>query len=95
MRRSRPEPRPWRILGAAGDRLIVLRNCADFARGAINFCRPGALRRSTLADAGITTPKHAAKPLASYGRRRPEPGLSCFLIPEVPGSRFSRPPRPI
>ena len=69
---------------------LLYRNCADFARDIINFYHPGALRRSLLADAGITTPKHAAKSLVSFGRRRPELGLSCFLIPQVPGSRSSR-----
>jgi hypothetical protein len=68
---------------------LLCRNCADFARGIINFYYPGALRRSLIADAGITTPKQSAKALVKYGRRRPELGLRRFAIPQVPGMRRS------
>lgn len=64
---------------------LFYRNCADFARGIINFYYPGALRRSLIADAGMSTPKHSAKALVKYGRRRPELGLRHFVIPQVPG----------
>ena len=68
---------------------IFYRNCADFARGIVNFYYPGALRRSILADAGITTPKHAAKSLVRHGRRNPDLSLSGFRIPQIPGARPS------
>ena len=64
---------------------LFYRNCADFARGIINFYYPGALGRNLVADAGISTPKHSAKALVKYGRRRPELGLRHFVIPQVPG----------
>jgi hypothetical protein len=69
---------------------LLYRNCADFARGIVNFYYPRALRRSRIADAGITTPKHAAKTLVNYCRRRPGLRLSQFVIPQVPGGRPSR-----
>jgi len=68
---------------------LLFRNCADFARGIVNFYYPHALRRSIVADAGISTPKHAAKALVSYCRRRPELRLTCFKIPQVAGPRRS------
>jgi len=68
---------------------LFYRNCADFARDIINFYYPGALRRSIIADAGISTPKHAAKALVKYCRRRPGVRLSRFVIPQIPGIRRS------
>jgi len=68
---------------------LLYRNCADFARGIVNFYYPGALRRSLIADAGISTPKHAAKALVKYCRRRPALHLSRFVIPQIPGTRPS------
>lgn len=68
---------------------LLYRNCADFARGIINFYYPGALRRSLIADAGTSTPKHSAKALVKYGRRRPELDLRQFVIPQIPGMRRS------
>jgi hypothetical protein len=68
---------------------ILFRNCADFARGIVNFYYPRALRRSFIADVGIATPKHSAKSLVGYGRRRPDLGLSRFMIPQIPGKRGS------
>jgi hypothetical protein len=68
---------------------LLYRNCADFARGIVNFYYPRALRRSFIADAGISTPKHSAKALVGYSRRRPDLRLSRFMIPQVPGGRRS------
>jgi RES domain-containing protein len=67
---------------------LLYRNCADFARSVINFYYPGALRRSFVADVGITTPKHLGKNLVQYSRQR-ELLLSQFVIPQVPGLRPS------
>ena len=36
-------------------------NCADFAKGVLNFYYPKSLHRSLVADVGITTPKQMAK----------------------------------
>jgi hypothetical protein len=69
---------------------LLYRNCADFARGIVNFYYPRALRRSPIADAGISTPKHSAKTLISYCRRRPGMRLSKFVIPQIPGGRPSK-----
>lgn len=65
---------------------LLFANCADFARKAINFYQPHAVRRNFLADAGITTPKQDAKSLVSYSRHHPVVELSSFQIPQVPGS---------
>lgn len=63
----------------------VSRNCADFAKDVINFYYPKALRRSVVADVGITTPKQMAKSLIKYSSRHPEVELSRYVIPQVPG----------
>jgi hypothetical protein len=64
----------------------VSNNCADFTKDVINFYYPKALRRSIVADAGITTPKQMAKTLAKFNARHPEVQFSRLVIPQVPGS---------
>lgn len=64
---------------------LLWRNCADFAKDIFNFYYPRTLRRSILADAGITTPKQLAKGLVQFSRRRPELAFSAFAIPQVEG----------
>jgi hypothetical protein len=66
---------------------FFFRNCADFARDIIHTYYPKAIRGSLLADLGLTTPKHIAKSFVSFATRRPELGLTSFVIPQVPGSR--------
>jgi hypothetical protein len=63
----------------------VSNNCADFAKGIINFYYPRALHRSVIADVGITTPKQMAKMLVKFNRRHPEIQYSRFVIAQVPG----------
>jgi len=73
---------------------LLSHNCADFAREAINFYYPNAVHRSLIADAGIMTPKQAAKSLLRYAKRHPALELSSFEIPQVPGPvERSRPVR--
>lgn len=73
---------------------LLSHNCADFAREAINFYYPKAVHRSFIADAGIMTPKQAAKSLARYAKRHPALQLAGFEIPQVPGTvERSRPVR--
>ncbi|MDR1726988.1 MAG: hypothetical protein LBT74_03520 [Acidobacteriota bacterium] len=64
---------------------LLLRNCADFAKDVVNFYYPKTVRRSIVADLGITTPKQAARSLVKFGARRPELRSSSFVIPQVPG----------
>jgi hypothetical protein len=64
---------------------LFFRNCADFARTVINACYPRAVRRSLLADAGLTTPKQIAKSLVKYSRKHPELHLTSFVIPQIGG----------
>ena len=66
---------------------ILTRNCADFVKAIINFYQPKALRRSYVADVGISTPKQMGKTLVQHGARHPELELSRFIISQVPGNR--------
>jgi len=63
---------------------LLWRNCADFATSIINGYYPGALRRSLLADVGITTPKNIARRLLKYARRH-EIEVESFVIPQITG----------
>src|SRR6202049_5068536 len=65
---------------------LVSNNCADFAKGVLNFYYPRSLHRSLIADIGITTPKQIAKMLTKYGAHHPEFQFSRLIISQVPGS---------
>ncbi len=65
---------------------LISNNCADFAKGVLNFYYPKSLRRSLVADVGITTPKQMAKRLIKYSDRHPELRFSRLVISQVPGS---------
>jgi hypothetical protein len=65
---------------------LLLHNCADFARQAIDFYYPHAVSRSLIADAGIMTPKQAAKSLVSYSKRHRDLQFSVFVIPQIRGT---------
>ncbi len=68
---------------------LLYRNCADFARTILNFYYPSAVKRSIIADVGITTPKYSAKALVKYARRQPGLSISGFVVRQVPGLRRS------
>jgi len=65
---------------------LLSNNCADFAKGIVNFYYPKSVHRSVIADLGITTPKQLAKMLTKFNDHHPELGLSRFVIAQVPGS---------
>jgi hypothetical protein len=65
---------------------LLYRNCADFSRTVIDIYYPKAVHRNFIGDAGIMTPKQAAKSLVKYGRKHPEVSLTAFVIPQVPGA---------
>jgi hypothetical protein len=65
---------------------LVSNNCADFAKGVLNFYYPKSLHRSLIADVGITTPKQIAKMLTKFSARHPEFQFSRLIISQVPGS---------
>jgi hypothetical protein len=65
---------------------LVSNNCADFAKGVLNFYYPRSLHRSLVADVGITTPKQIAKMLTKFSARHPELQFSRVVISQVPGS---------
>jgi len=64
---------------------LVSNNCADFAKGVLNFYYPKSVHRSIVADAGITTPKQLAKLLTRYSARHPQIRFSRLIISQVPG----------
>jgi hypothetical protein len=66
---------------------LILRNCADFTGGTLNFYFPGTFRRSILPDGGITTPRQISYKLVRYARKHPETQLALFDIRQVPGYR--------
>jgi hypothetical protein len=65
---------------------LLFHNCADFARQAIDSYYPHAVHRSLIADAGIMTPKQAARSLVSYSKRHRDLQFSVFVIPQVEGT---------
>lgn len=73
---------------------FMSRNCADFVRQVLNFYYPKSVSRGSIADLFVSTPKHAAKSLARYGKHHPELEFTSFVIPQVPGSvKRSKPVR--
>jgi hypothetical protein len=65
---------------------LVSNNCADFAKGVLNFYYPKSLHRSLVADVGITTPKQIAKMLTKFSARHPDLEFSRLIISQVPSS---------
>lgn len=65
---------------------LISNNCADFAKGVLNFYYPKSLHRSLVVDVGITTPKQMAKMLIKYSDRHPDLQFSRLIISQVPGS---------
>ncbi len=65
---------------------LVSRNCADFAKGILNFYYPKSVHRSLIADVGMTTPKQTAKMLIKFSDRHSEIRFSRLIISQVPGS---------
>jgi hypothetical protein len=61
-------------------------NCADFARKALDVYYPHAIHRSLLNDAGIMTPKQAARSLVSYTKHHKDLQFSILVIPQVEGT---------
>lgn len=65
---------------------LLFNNCANFSEKVLNFYYPHSVHRNFIADAGMMTPKQAAKSLEKYSRRHPGMDLRTFVIPQVPGS---------
>jgi hypothetical protein len=61
-------------------------NCADFSRKAIDTYYPHAVHRSLITDAGIMTPKQAAKSLVIYSKHHKDLQFSILVIPQVDGT---------
>ncbi len=70
---------------------LLKSNCADFVKDVVNFYYPKAAHRSIFNDLGVTTPRQVAKSLVRSSKRRQAMQLSAFIIPQVPGTKRSRP----
>ncbi len=65
---------------------LFYRNCADFARGVLRTLYPDTLPHNSLADFGLTTPKHLSRSLMKISKDRPEMEFRAFVIPQLPGT---------
>ena len=65
---------------------LFFNNCANFSEKVMNFYYPHSIHRNFIADAGIMTPKQAAKSLVKYSRKHPDAEMRTFVIPQVPGT---------
>ena len=65
---------------------LSYRNCADFAKGILNFYFPKSFHRSIVADLGMTSPKQLAKMMTKYAAQHPELEFSRIVIAQVPGT---------
>lgn len=70
---------------------LLKRNCADFVKQIVDFYYPHAVHRSIIADLGVMTPKQAAKSLVHTSKHCPEMQLTRFIVPQVPGTKRSKP----
>ena len=65
---------------------LFFNNCANFAQKIMNSYYPHAVRRNYIADAGLMTPKQAAKSLVQYSKRHRDLKFTTFVIPQVQGT---------
>ncbi len=65
---------------------LFFNNCANFSEKVLNFYYPHSIHRNFIADAGMMTPKQAAKSLVKYSRKHPDAEMRTFVIPQVPGT---------
>jgi hypothetical protein len=64
----------------------ILRNCADFTRGVINFYFPHAVYRDYLNDFGMESPKAVARTFTRYAVHHPESNFRAMHFAQVPGT---------
>ena len=72
---------------------MLFRNCADFARQALNVYFPHAFHRSIFPDAGVTTPKQILISWFATRASIPKPALPWWRFPRFPatGGTVARP----
>ncbi|HEX3470888.1 MAG TPA: hypothetical protein VHT28_06840 [Silvibacterium sp.] len=61
-------------------------NCANFVSNVLNYYYPHSVHRNFIADAGLMTPKQAAKSLVKYEMKQSDLETASFVIEQVPGS---------
>jgi hypothetical protein len=64
---------------------LFFNNCANFAEEILNFYYPHSVHRNFIADAGLMTPKQAARSLVHYSKHHRDLQFTTFLIPQVKG----------
>jgi hypothetical protein len=80
-----------RLIAAFNDRRnrshfnLFFNNCANFSQAVLNFYYPHAVRRNFIADAGLMTPKQAARSLVRYSRQHRDVKFTTFVIPQIEG----------
>jgi hypothetical protein len=80
-----------RLIAAFNDRRnqshfnLFFNNCANFSQTVFNFYYPRSVRRNFVADAGLMTPKQAARSLVHYSRQHRDLKFTTFVIPQVKG----------
>jgi len=65
---------------------LFFNNCANFAQKIMNSYYPHAVRRNYIADAGLMTPKQAAKSLVQYSKHHRDLKFTTFVIPQMQGT---------
>ena len=65
---------------------LFFNNCANFAQKIMNLYYPHAVRRNFIADAGLMTPKQAARSLVGYSKHHRDLKFTMFVIPQVQGT---------
>lgn len=65
---------------------LFFNNCANFAQKIMNSYYPHSVRRNLIADAGLMTPKQAAKSLVGYSKHHRDLKFTMFVIPQVQGT---------
>ncbi|HEX3438642.1 MAG TPA: hypothetical protein VHT24_17865 [Pseudacidobacterium sp.] len=65
---------------------LFFNNCANFTEAVLNFYYPHSVHRNYIADAGLMTPKQAARSLVAYSKHHSDLQFTTFVIPQVRGT---------
>jgi len=65
---------------------FFFKNCANFAENVMNYYYPHSIHRNFIADAGLMTPKQAARSLVKYEKKHADLETASFVIEQVPGT---------
>lgn len=65
---------------------LFFNNCANFAESILNFYYPHSIHRNFIADAGLMTPKQAARSLVRYSKHHRDLQFKTIVFPQVQGT---------